>query len=85
MGEKMDNLTFWKDRYHLKFGNYSELNTHFVKNSTIIICGNRLRDCVLGSNYDMLQIVTVILLLSLKTLFVMIYGLLWFALKQACW
>jgi hypothetical protein len=40
---------------------------------------------VLGSNYGMLQIFIVILLLSLQTLFVMIYGLLWFALKQACW
>ncbi len=40
---------------------------------------------MLGSNYGMLQIFIVILLLSLQTLFVMIYGLLWFALKQACW
>jgi hypothetical protein len=85
MGERMDNLTFWKHRHHLKFGNSSKLNTHFAKNSTIIICGICFRDCVLGSNYGMLQIVTIILLLSLETLFVMIYGLLWFALKQACW
>jgi hypothetical protein len=44
MGEGMDNLTFWKHRYHLKFGKFGKLNTHFPRTSTIIICGNCLRD-----------------------------------------